>query len=65
MGWCSDAVGTGLKWGAKTEWSGGVADGCKHVKKGGWGYRWGCKVGLHFGGNWGYKTLAKAYRVEG
>ncbi len=38
------------------------------VKDGGfgnWGYRWGYKLGLHFRGNWGYKTRARAYQVEG
>ena len=33
----------------------------KMAKNRGWGYRWGYKLGLHFGGNWGYKTLARAY----
>ena len=36
----------------------------KNVENGGWIFSWIFKLDIHFGGNWIFKTLAKAYRVE-
>ena len=57
----SEGVRMALEWGEVER----VSEVGKWDENRGWGYRWGYKLGLHLGGNWGYKTLARGGSVEG